>query len=155
MHVVSFPFGILGVSAESTSAAWTEPVPVDQSSLCNIDHFPNFRTQADLAGAFGSGAGLRLGTNLQVLPLSRAAETRARPGFRLHSWGFSVSAGAGEPLGRFASAERLDRHPVTVEFMIFVVSALTSAKVRKVMNELDCCDPLHHLEAELILTAQP
>jgi len=55
MHVVSFPFGTLGVSAESTSAAWTEPVPVDQSSLCNIDHFPNFRTQDDLAGAFGSG----------------------------------------------------------------------------------------------------
>jgi hypothetical protein len=37
--------------------------------------------------AFGSGGGLRLGTNLQVLPLSRAAETRARPGFRRHLWG--------------------------------------------------------------------
>jgi hypothetical protein len=35
-------------------------VPVDQSSLCNIDHFPNFRTQDDLAGAFGSGAELAL-----------------------------------------------------------------------------------------------
>jgi hypothetical protein len=35
-------------------------VPVDQSSLCNIDHFPNFRTQDDLAGAFGSGGVLAL-----------------------------------------------------------------------------------------------
>jgi hypothetical protein len=52
MHVVSFPFGTLGVSVESTSAAWTEPGPVDESSLCNIDHSPN---QDDLVGAFGSG----------------------------------------------------------------------------------------------------
>ena len=46
MHVVSFPCGTLGVSVESTSAAWTEPVPVDQSSLCNIDHFPNLELKA-------------------------------------------------------------------------------------------------------------
>ena len=48
-----------------------------------------------------------------------------------------------------------DRHPVTVEFMIFVVSALTSAKVREIVNELDCCDPFHHFEPELIFAAQP
>ena len=30
--------------------------------------------------------------------------------------------------------------------MIFVVSALTSAKVREIVNELDCCDPFHHFE---------
>jgi hypothetical protein len=50
MHVVSFRFGTLRVSLESTSAARTsydgvsivlEPGPVDQSSLCNIDHLPN------------------------------------------------------------------------------------------------------------------
>ena len=34
--------------------------------------------------------------------------------------------------------------------MIFIRSALTSAKVREIMNELDRCDPLHHLEPELI-----
>jgi hypothetical protein len=50
MHVVSFLFGTLRVSLESTTAARTsyagvsimlESGPVDQSSLCNIDHFPN------------------------------------------------------------------------------------------------------------------
>ena len=51
--------------------------------------------------------------------------------------------------------KHLDWHPVTVEFMIFVISALTSAKVREIMNELDRCDPLHHLEPELIFAAQP
>ena len=56
---------------------------------------------------------------------------------------------------RSDSAEHSDRHPVTVEFMIFVVSALTSAKVREVVNELDRRDPLHHLEPELIFAAQP
>ena len=54
-----------------------------------------------------------------------------------------------------ASAEVSDRHPVTVEFMIFVISALTGAKVRKIMNELDRRDPLHHLEPKLIFAAQP
>ena len=39
--------------------------------------------------------------------------------------------------------------------MIFVIPALTSAKVREIMNELDCCDPLHHLESKLIFTAEP
>ena len=53
------------------------------------------------------------------------------------------------------AAEYSDRHPVTVEFMIFVISALTSAKVCKIMNELDRGDPFHHLEAELIFAAQP
>jgi len=39
--------------------------------------------------------------------------------------------------------------------MIFVISALAGAKVREIMNELDRCDLLHHLEPELIFTAQP
>ena len=56
---------------------------------------------------------------------------------------------------QFASTDHSDRHPVTVEFMIFVVSALTSAKVREIVNELDCCDPFHHFEPELIFAAQP
>ena len=52
MHVVSFRFGTLCVSLESTSAARTscdgvsivlEPAPIDQSSLYNIDHFPNLK----------------------------------------------------------------------------------------------------------------
>ena len=39
--------------------------------------------------------------------------------------------------------------------MIFVISALTGAKVREIMDELDRRDPLHHLEPELIFAAQP
>jgi hypothetical protein len=39
--------------------------------------------------------------------------------------------------------------------MIFVVAALTSAKVYKIMDELDCRDPFHHLEPKLIFAAQP
>jgi hypothetical protein len=54
-----------------------------------------------------------------------------------------------------SAAEYSDRHPVTVELMIFVISALTSAKVCKIMNELDRGDPFHHLKAELIFAAQP
>jgi hypothetical protein len=54
-----------------------------------------------------------------------------------------------------ASAKRSDRHPVTVEFMIFVVPALTSAKVHEIMNELDSRDPFHHLEPKFIFAAQP
>ncbi len=46
-----------------------------------------------------------------------------------------------------------DRHAVTVEFMIFVISALPSAKVPEIMNELDRCDLLHHPESELIFAA--
>src|ERR1043166_1398016 len=54
------PCGTLGVSVESTSAAWTEPVPVDQSSLCNIDHFPNLELKAiSPAHRLGSGAAPR------------------------------------------------------------------------------------------------
>ena len=51
--------------------------------------------------------------------------------------------------------DRSDRHPVAVEFVILVISALTGAKIREVMDELDRRDPLHHLEPELILAAQP
>jgi hypothetical protein len=76
MHVVSFPFGTLGVCVESTSAAWTEPVPVDESSLCNIDHFPNFKTQDDLIGACGPG-GRRPPSFEGARPLSGPARERA------------------------------------------------------------------------------
>src|SRR6185312_7456517 len=48
-----------------------------------------------------------------------------------------------------------DRHPVTVEFMILIVSALACAQICEVMNEFNCRDPLHHLEPELVFTAQP
>src|SRR6476646_5728338 len=48
-----------------------------------------------------------------------------------------------------------DRHPVTVEFMIFVISALTGAEVREIMNELNRRYPLHHLEPQLVFAAQP
>ncbi len=58
-------------------------------------------------------------------------------------------------LWRSRAAEYSDRHPVTVEFMIFVISTLTSAKVCKITNELDSGDPFHHLKAELIFAAQP
>lgn len=56
MHVVSFRFGTLRVSLESTSAARTsydgvsivpELAPVEQSSLCNIDHFPRQKTRPE------------------------------------------------------------------------------------------------------------
>jgi hypothetical protein len=56
---------------------------------------------------------------------------------------------------RTNSSDNSDRHPVAVEFMIFVISALTGAKVGEIMNELDCCDPFHHLETEFIFAAQP
>jgi hypothetical protein len=49
--------------------------------------------------------------------------------------------------------QRLDWHPITVEFMIFVIAALAGAKVREVMNELDRRDPLHHFEPQLIFAA--
>ena len=39
--------------------------------------------------------------------------------------------------------------------MIFVISALTGAEVREIMNELDRRDPLHHLEPKLVFAAQP
>ena len=56
MHVVSFRFGVTCVSLESTSAARTlyhgvsivtELAPVEQSSLCNIDHFPAKNSAAE------------------------------------------------------------------------------------------------------------
>ena len=56
---------------------------------------------------------------------------------------------------RFASAEHSDRPPVTVEFVILDVSALIGAEVSEVMNKLDRCDPLHHLEPKLIFETQP
>ena len=64
------------------------------------------------------------------------------------------------PLGPFPSIASLtrpaahsDRHPVTVEFMVLVISALTGAKVGEVMDELDRRDPLYHLEAKFIFAA--
>ena len=55
MHVVSFRFGGLRVSLESTSAARTSYVasrsclslgPIDQPSLCKMEQVPNFKTQS-------------------------------------------------------------------------------------------------------------
>src|SRR6185437_7296104 len=48
-----------------------------------------------------------------------------------------------------------NRHSISIELMILVVTALAGAEVRVLMHELDGLDPLHHLEAELVLTAQP
>jgi hypothetical protein len=39
--------------------------------------------------------------------------------------------------------------------MIFVIAALTSAKVGEIMDELDSRDPFHHLEPKFIFAAQP
>jgi hypothetical protein len=99
MHVVSFPLEPSS-PLKVTSAARTKPVPVDQSSLCNIDHFPNFRTQDDLAGAFVAGLGLRLGTNLQVLPLSRAAQKASLRRMILERLSASFPARNSRSLGR-------------------------------------------------------
>ena len=49
---------------------------------------------------------------------------------------------------------RLDWHPKTVKFMIFVVAALAGAEIREIMNEFDRRDPFHHLEAKLVFAAQ-
>src|SRR5262245_14705366 len=52
------------------------------------------------------------------------------------------------------SGVRLNRHPISVEFMVLVVAALTPADAREVIHKLDRPDPLYLLEAQLILAAQ-
>jgi hypothetical protein len=40
-----------------------------------------------------------------------------------------------------------NRHTVSIELMIFVIAALTGARVSEIVDELDRRDPLDHLEA--------
>ena len=49
----------------------------------------------------------------------------------------------------------LDRHPVAIEFVVFVVTTFAGTEISKVVHELDGRDPLHHLETEFVLAAQP
>ncbi len=51
--------------------------------------------------------------------------------------------------------KRSNRHTVAVEFVVLIVAAVAGAQVGKVMNEFDRDDPFDHLEAELVLAAQP
>jgi hypothetical protein len=48
-----------------------------------------------------------------------------------------------------------DGLPVAEELVIFVVAAVPAADLGEVRDELDTLDPLHLLEAELDLIAQP
>jgi hypothetical protein len=48
-----------------------------------------------------------------------------------------------------------DWHAIPVEFMIFIVTALPSAKVGKVAHELDRRDPFDHFEAQFVLATEP
>ena len=50
---------------------------------------------------------------------------------------------------------RSDRHPVAIELVVLVVAALSGAEVPEVVQELYGRKPLHHLEAQLVLAAQP
>src|SRR5262252_9085787 len=52
------------------------------------------------------------------------------------------------------SGVRLDRHPISVKFMVLVVATLTAADAREAIHKLDRPDPLYVLEAQLVLAAQ-
>jgi hypothetical protein len=114
-------------SAENTAATPTEAVPVDQSSLCNIDHLPNFKTQDDLAGAFGSG-GQRRPSSKAASALSGPAQatSHSSPDLRLIAQDHVQEVGEiltdiawdlwGQPTGRLGRAAsssglRSKRHP--------------------------------------------
>ena len=64
-------------------------------------------------------------------------------------------AGAGDTRCNVsASAElRLDRHFISVEFVVLVVVTLTAADAREVVHKLDRPDPLYLREAQLVLAA--
>jgi hypothetical protein len=65
---------------ESTSAArpFYKPGPIDQSSLCNIDHFLDFETQDAVTGAFRSGAVLRRAIEITDDPVTTGVANRSR-----------------------------------------------------------------------------
>ena len=86
VHVVSFHFGTLCVSLESTSAARTscdgvsivlEPAPVGQSSLCNIDHFPTTVEPGFSCYFWVRGPALRPALRAQPAPYSFAGYPEA------------------------------------------------------------------------------
>src|SRR6185436_17603687 len=60
----------------------------------------------------------------------------------------------GQLVGRVSKA-RSDRLAVAVELVILVVAPLACPEVSEVAHEFDRCNPLHHLEAQLVLAAQP
>ena len=49
--------------------------------------------------------------------------------------------------------KRSNRHPVAVEFVVLIVAAVAGAEIGEVVDELDCRDPLYHLETQLVLAA--
>ena len=50
---------------------------------------------------------------------------------------------------------RSDRHAITVELVVLIITALACAEISEVMHEFDRCDPLDHLETQLIFASQP
>ena len=42
-------------------------------------------------------------------------------------------------------------HAISIEFVVFVITTLAGAKVRKIMDELNGMDPFNHLETQLVL----
>ena len=48
-----------------------------------------------------------------------------------------------------------DRHPITVELVVFVVSALSEPEVGETFHELDRFNLFDLLETDLVLISQP
>jgi hypothetical protein len=49
--------------------------------------------------------------------------------------------------------KRSNRHSVTVEFVVLIIAAEAGAEIGEVVDELDCRNPLDHLETQLVLAA--
>jgi hypothetical protein len=171
------PAAAIRAAAGASGSCMIATIVLSASSACCSafsakDHFrPGVRTRAALNVVSPTPGGRPAPSRAPPLPGGAPAPTRAPPlrmahPLHIHGALFRVLSIEGEaPPAHLAgcarnplavrAAENSDRHPVTVEFMIFVISALTSAKICKIMNELDRGDPFHHLKPELIFAAQP
>ena len=58
-------------------------------------------------------------------------------------------------LPRLPTRHLSDRHPVTVEFVVLVETALALSDLGEICNKLDRFDPFDLLEAQFVLAAKP
>src|SRR5262249_5343183 len=85
---------------------------------------------------------------------SRKAAPRYRAHYPLPGRNGGNTRAGGEAVPGLATSLGSDRHAVSINLVVIIVTALARPKVGVVVHELDCGEPLHHPEAQLVLAAQ-
>src|SRR5215467_1299583 len=137
-------------------AAWISLLHCcNASNVCTIDlRASSFNAIMIRSALFGPCLSYQ---SRKAAPLSYQSR-KAAPRYRVHyplpgRNGGNTRAG-GEAVPGLATSLVSDRHAVSIKLVVIIVTALARPKVGVVVHELDCGDPLHHPEAQLVLAAQ-